>query len=429
MMRRLAFSFVLAAAALSPQARPAEVRAEDVLALALRAASAQAPLAPGYCWLEEYAIGIRLVPVPAHAEAFPRLLAAGAPGGGVRVSLYQLGPGGGAELLDQLKAGDDLAVARFEFTPRKGPIPIGARATWMSLGGGDEALLVEWAVQGLVVAVLFRGQDRDAIQRRRDEVLGDLVMLEGGGAGLAPLLLDGRYACVLPGWTRNGTRFFCRTQGHWLGLRFFHLAPGAFPSQAALQFELEDRLQRAGFRRSDGQSAKLADADAFLGEYFGGADGFVQRIWYAGLRGGYLVALMQAPESAREDLAAASRALATSFARIDLDSPPAAMPGFSQGRALRCAAWQDGARLHWGALFDDARGGPVLWRQPGVEWSLRVVHAGREIAALSGRAASSRDLNPLAGTIPVELPDGLGGALDVALRVGGLDARTRVTLH
>jgi hypothetical protein len=321
------------------------------------------------------------------------------------------------------------APAAFKFTPRNAA-EIPGQSAFFDLGNGTAALLTTFAHAGGEFALMLQPAGRSTLEIMREELLSGMILLPAAAPGAFPLLMDGRYACALPGWSRAGQRLFKPANGHSLGLRFFSISGGEFADLAALQLAIEERLQNAGYRRSDGQRDKIAGAEAFLGEYFGGSEGFVQRIWFAGLEGGYLVALMQGPAAARTELADAARAMAKTITRVDLSLPPAGGGAdFAQVRTMRALAWQEGRAVRWGALFDDAGGGPALWRQRGVAWSARLLRDGREVAVQAGSADSSRELNPLAGTLALELPDGVVGPVDVILRAGGQSASARITVR
>lgn len=435
-MRRLIPVAILAAAALAALFAPRgeSARAEDVLSAILAdAVTAGGEMRGDICWLEDFGLGIRLPAAPPATSA-PRLLAGRAANARANLPgawLYRADAAGQAALREALLAKGARAegAAVLKFTPRNAA-EVSGQSAFFDLGNGTAALLTTFAHAGGEFALMLQPAGRNTLEILREDLLSGMILLPAGATGAFPLLMEGRYACALPGWSRAGERLFRPANSHSLGLRFFSIGGGEFTDLAALQLAIEERLQNAGFRRSDGQRDRIAGADAFLGEYFGGSEGFVQRIWFASLEGGYLVALMQGPEAARTELADAARAMAKTITRVDLAMPlPGGGADFAQARAMRALAWQEGRAVRWGALFDNAGGGPALWRQPGVAWSARLLRDGREVAVQAGSADSSRELNPLAVNLSLELPDGVVGPVDVVLRVGGQGASTRITVR
>lgn len=440
-MRRFALAIaVLAsacAAALLLVPRPAPARAEDVLAQMLaEVAPASAEMRGEFCWLEDYGIGIKLTPVPVVSEEFPRLLA-GEPAGtsAVSVGLYDCGPRGAQALLDSLAArgAKTQGSMEYNFQPRSSAGEVKGRSTAIQVSPSVSGMLLEFAHAGRTMALLLQTDGASALLGpRRDQLVREMTALSAATEpSVSPLMLDGRYACALAHWQRSGQRLHRKVVGGWLGLRLFAVSLSEFPDLGALQLELEARLDKAGFRRSAGKRPRVAGTEGFLGEYFGG-DGFVQRILFAKLEGAYLVALMQGPEVAREDLARESEVLANGIARVDF-SPPADAFGafFGRVRAVRCLAWQDGRRVLWGALFDDGRQQPVTWRQEGIEWQIQLTQGGMVIEDRAGTVASSRDLNPLvdAAARALILRNPLTGDVELLLRVGSEKTTARLTLR
>lgn len=427
-----------AAAALALLAsRSLSIRAEDVVAKALLdSAPAAAEMRGEVSWLEDYGIGIKLTPVPLVSDEYPRLLAGEAPASAtVSAALYDCGPGGSAALLERLQSRGAKAQGSIliDFTPRASAQKLQGRSTALQLEGNRSGLLVDFTNAGRSLALLLKTDGSSALLGpRRDQLLREMTVLSGAGApSVSPLLLDGRYACALPHWRRSGERFHFAAGDGWLGLRVFSVALAEHTDLAALQLDLEARLEKAGFRRSAGRRPRVAGTEGFLGEYFGG-DGFVQRILYAKLEGGYLVALMQGPEVAREDLARESETLANGIVRVDLAPPTDSYAAFfGRVRAVRCLAWQDGRRVLWGALFDDGRQQPVTWRQEGIEWQIQLTQGGQVIEDRAGVAASSRDLNPLVDVAAraVTLRNDARGEMELLLRVGSERTTTRITLR
>jgi hypothetical protein len=372
--------------------------------------------APGWNWLEDSGIGVAL-PAAAADSRFPRLLA-GITQDDRAAALWELGPGGAGALIEHLSA---QAGQPSEFALE--PLAFGEslRGRLTPLNAGSAAML-DFQANGRHLAFVASGATGI------DDLLRDFVLVPGAVAGtLSPLLLEGRYAAVLSGWERAGERYFKRMDGGWLGLRFFALARDGFDSLEALQTELEAQLVRRGFRPAPALRPEVAGTTGFLRLYFRD-DGYVQRVMYARLRGGYLVALLQGPEALQEDVIRESEALATGIVALPLEPPqPPAPPGFAAVRQMRCVAWQEDGRVYWGLLFDRADGSAAIWREDGVPWRARLMRDGAVIAERAGVVGSGARLNPLreAALRALEVPEGDGG-LELVVEVNGRTARTPV---
>lgn len=440
-MRRVfaAAAFVVVALAATWALLPAtrHLDASEVLHSALDASTLAAPgqLQGDLCWLEDYGIGIKLTPAPLVADNFPRLLAGDAPGSApVTASLFECGPGGARLLLNLLEArgAKPQGTVDYPILPRVLGRELPARSTALVLAGGASALVVEWKQQDRCFALQLQSDSSSAqLLNRREQLLRDMIVLPGTETGsLCPLLVEGRYTCVLKGWSRSGQRFHKPVGATWLGMKLFQVSLAEFADISALQLDLESRLDKAGFRRSAGSRPRVAGADAFLGEYFG-SDGFVQRILYARLEGAFLVGLVQGPEAARAEVTAGAEQLANSIVRVDLAPPPEAWGAyFGRVRGIRCLAWQEGDRVLWGAFFDDGRQQPVPWRQEGIEWSIQLTQGSQVMEERAGVAASSREFNPLVDAEPraIRLRKPLPGDAELLLTIGGQKTSVRITL-
>ncbi|MBX3461501.1 MAG: hypothetical protein KF696_16270 [Planctomycetes bacterium] len=408
--------------------------AAQVLERALKPAAGQTARVGAFTWLEDCGIGIKLAPA-ARRNELPRLLAGSAPDGQpVATGLWELGPDGVAALKRRLEA----KGARFEaatgtsFPVRGMPGEIKGNWSRLDLGNGRAGAMLDFVANGRAFALLFSGEagGSGALLTARDTLLRDMVILPGAVDGsCAPLIMDGRYACVLPGWRRVGSRFYTDVNGGWVGLRLFEVSDADHDSLDALLRSLEGDLTAANFRPAGGSRPLVAGVTAFLREYFRN-DGYVQRVLYAKLGGGYLVALLQAPESVRDQLALQTEQFVSSITTLDLGGGATAWPmPFSTAQNTRIVAWQDGRRVLWGALFDDARRAQVLWRQDSVFWHIKAVRNDEIVAERTGYANSSRALNPLVDAEPrmLELPGEWTGQLQLEFEVGGM--RTRATVQ
>jgi hypothetical protein len=408
--------------------------AEDVVTRALDGSIQSAALQVGnYTWIEEAGIGVQLPAAP-YTSTWPRMLAGRTLDESRSIALYELGEDGFARLKANLEgAGATLAGSEaWPFRPRRYPEELAAQRTRLRLSDGRGGFIVDWRASDRHFAVVAVDAGADAAGRRVDELLRELVQVGRlGPDGIAPLLFQGRYTCVLNGWSQDGERFRRRTQQGWMSLRVFQVSLTEFDSLGRLQLELEARLKDAGFDRSAGMKPPILGTEGFVGEYFG-KDGFVQRIAYARLEGGYLIALMQAPEGQRATLGAQMDAFTQSLQSSGLNSVTGPVPlYFTQVRSIRCLAWHDGGRVLWGVLFDDSRQQPVLWRQDGVEWEIRMTRGSEIIRGAAGVVNSSRALNPLvdAETRALELPQDFKGDVELALTIGDRRTTTRLRIE
>jgi hypothetical protein len=140
---------------------------------------------------------------------------------------------------------------------------------------------------------------------------------------------------------------------------------------------------------------------------------------------------LQAPEALRTTLSDEMDQFSRSLQTTGIGgSVGASTLFFSHVRNVRCLAWQNGRRVQWGALFDDSRQQPVIWRQDGIEWNIQMTKGGQMIREREGKVNSSRALNPLADADLRELalPDGFEGDVELQLTVGGVRTTTRLTI-
>lgn len=389
-----------------------------------------------YTWLEDYGIAIKLAPAPLSANT-PRLLAGDAtPESVVHIGFWDCGPDGVRALQQRLSDGGASleSPSPMTFRPRGGTGDISARSTRLTLKDGRRGMLVDFQHSGGNFALILDavGGQEALAEQRRDELLRDIVLLPGvERPGVSPLVFDGRYACVLPQWARDGDRFYREFAQGWLGLRLFEVADTSYESAARLQRDLETRLDAAGFRRSGGSRPQVAGREAFIGEYFGN-DGFVQRICYAQVNGGYLVAMMQGPENMRELLASETDRFVSSIVPLDIGGGSDRFPlYFGQVRELRVQAYQSGRTILWGAVFNDGRQQPVLWREEGVKWRVQLIRQGDLVHERAGEANSSRALNLLVEAEGRALPLGetIKGPVEVILEVGSQRATTTLVVR
>jgi hypothetical protein len=434
-MRKLAFGIFLVEAALLLALIPApRVDAGELIARALDASTPAAIELGAYTWIEECGLGVPLPPAPAPGDKLPRLLAGKRLDDSRTTALWELGPNGLAGLQTEFQP----EGARFEtpekypFRPRRHSTDVVARRSGISLSNGRRGVVMDWTTAGRAYALVITDSATDIAHRKMDELAREVVQIEGvEQACIAPLMYEGRYAYILKGWQRDGERLRRKTPQGWLSMRTFQVPLTDFENVGRLQFELEAKLDAGGFKRSAGLKPSIAGNEGFVGEYFGN-DGFVQRIAYAKLDTGYAVALMQAPEALRNTLSDEMDSFTRSLQATGLEPGSSATPlFFSRVRNVRCLAWQDGRRVLWGALFDDGRQQPVIWRQEGVIWNIQVTQGGTMIREREGTVNSSRALNPLvdAELRAIDLTDKIEGDIDLQLTVNGERTTTRVTIR
>lgn len=434
-MRKLAFAiFVVAAAAITAAMPSARVDAGDLVAHALDASTPAAIELGNYTWIEECGLGIPLPPAPPPGEALPRLLAGKSIDDARSTALWELGPKGltGLQAELQPEGAKFDAPEKYIFRPRRHAQDVATRRSNFTLSSGRRGVVMDWTTAGRAYAIVITDSGSDIAHRKMDELMREVVQLENVEQGcIAPLMFEGRYAYILKGWSRDGERMRRKTPQGWLSLRTFQVPLTDFENVGRLQFELEAKLDAAGFKRSAGLKPSIAGSEGFVGEYFGN-DGFVQRIAYAKLDTGYAVALMQAPEALRNTLSDEMDGFTRSLQVTGLEPGSNATPlFFSRVRNVRCLAWQDGRRVLWGALFDDGRQQPVIWRQEGVVWNIQVSQGGAMIREREGTINSSRALNPLvdAELRAIDLPEKTEGDIDLQLTINGERTTTRLTIR
>ncbi|MCB9895164.1 MAG: hypothetical protein H6839_11990 [Planctomycetes bacterium] len=409
--------------------------AGDVIARALDASTdAMAVPVGDYTWVEDGGVGVRMPPAPLTEGAYPRLLASKWVDASRSNALWALGPDGFRALKDKLEAdGASLSGSvNFPWRPKGYPVEIVAHRTPMSFTNGRKGMVLDWSASERNFALVVIDSTSEQASRRLDELLREVIQIDRvGRQAIAPLFFQGRYTAVLDGWQREDDRLRKRAQHAWLSLRIFQVPVTDFENAGRLQFELENKLDAAGFKRSAGLKPYIAGVEGFVGEYFGN-DGFVQRIAYVRLEGGYLVALMQAPEAMRTALGEEMDAFTRTVQLTGISGPTG--PGvlyFNRVAKVRCLAWQDGRRVLWGAFFDDSRQQPAIWRQEGVVWNIQLTKGGQMIREREGEANTSRALNPLVDpeVRALELPEGQVGDFELTLRIGNEQTSTRITIR
>ncbi|MCA8913797.1 MAG: hypothetical protein KDB90_00195 [Planctomycetes bacterium] len=414
---------------------PQQVNASDIVTRALDASMDGMAVAVGdYTWVEDGGVGVRLPPAPLTEGAYPRLLAAKWVDATRSSALWELGPQGFTSLQHKLEA-DGATFSgseNYPWRPRGYPVELVAHRTPVAFTSGRRGLIVDWSATERSFAIVVVDSTADQASRRADDLLREVTQIKGVGPdAIAPLFFQGRYTAVLDGWKREDSRVRKRVQNAWLSLRVFQVPVTEFENAGRLQFELENKLDAAGFKRSAGLKPSIAGVEGFVGEYYGN-DGFVQRIAYVRLDGGYLVALMQGPESLRGAVGEEMDAFTRTLQQTGISGPTG--PGvlyFNRVGKVRCLAWQDGRRVLWGAFFDDGRQQPALWRQEGVGWNIQLTQGGQMIREREGEANTSRALNPLVDPElrALDLPEGFTGDVELALKIGSERATTRITIR
>jgi hypothetical protein len=425
-----ALACVALAAGLLMLSTPSRPSAEAVLDRMLAGAPATIQRAGGYVWLEEAGIGVQLHAAPA-STGYPRLLA-GDHTGRVRQALYELDPESPGALRTALAdEGYRFEPPRsFQFRPRVFGSELEANLHIAEHRDERLAHVVEFEANGRRFAVLVRGEGAESgpVAGRRDTLLSNLVLLPGAAAGsMSPLLIEGRYACALRGWGRSGERYFKAVEDEWMALRFFTADHRDYLGADQLRLALEAELERADYRRAAGERPEIAGSLGYMHEYFRD-DGLIQRIVYVRLEGAYLVAMFQAPAALRDTLRTEVDTVLASMRPVGmrLQAPEFRLP-YSVVRNIRALAWREGERIHWGALFDDTRQQPVVWREEGIEWEATLYQDGVPVNSRSGRASSSRALNPLTSDDARQFSVPVGSAdLEVEITIGGVRSTARV---
>lgn len=418
-------AFAVIAASLTA---PGRLSADDVVERALHATVVTAPRVGDTTWIEDCGIGIGLPPAPP-GEGFPRLLAGDADD---PAALYELGPDG----LVPLRGGLEARGARFgqsgerTFQPRLYPDEITGRSTELALAGERAGLVLDWQTGDRHFALFASGDTQGRAERRLDGLLQRMIHVPAVPRdGLVPLVMEGAYVFTLDGWRREGQKMYRPSPRGWFSLRVFHIEPGAFTGLVALQNDLEVKLRDAGYNRSDAIQPAIAGVTGTVGEYFRG-DGFVQRIAYASFPEGFMVALMQAPEASRSELAEQMSALTESFMPTGLSPDSAPAVPFNRVRGVRLVAWLQGREVLWGALFDGPGGEPSPWRQE-VPWRIVLDGPGEGLDQREGVARSSRELNPLVApeNRALALPDTFAGEVVLRLTLNGREATASLTIN
>jgi hypothetical protein len=423
-------SLLLAAlcACLFALATPAPVQADPLEAAlgSLRGALATSDQVGDYYWLEHEGMAVKLAPAPLPAQKGLALLATEARANRSSVALWRLDTRGLAALAQFLRA--SVQGQRDFRAATANSVELSGKQTDFTLSNGIRGLFVEfsWGQSQYALVVSAPGGVGDSLPDRADEVLSQMVALVPAEEGLvAPLLVEGAFAGRLKGYTRRGRRLELRATRGWVSASLLAVSGSEFATRDALQFELEQRLKAQGLRRTGGDTPINAyGVESYCGQYF--VQGHITRILYAKLGEDYLVAVFHGSESSRELLESESMNFGKSLRPTSLPRKAAApRRALTQAGGMEISAWQDGATLCWGALFERP------WRESGVRFEARLSANGKTIATAAGDVASSLELNPLGqeGTRKISLPSDARGEALFELKVGGSSASMRVVLR
>lgn len=431
-MQRLLLPMLLIASlacALWALAAPGHALAPE-LDLALRAAngrSAETSRVGEYYWLESEGMASRLAPAPMPPASGLALLAGEKNLNAPSLALWRLDERG-LEFLRARLGATFMPPRDFGLTTINGA-NLQGKSMDLSLQSGARGLATTFALgqRNYALVISAPGGVNDNLEVRRDEVLTNLwPVIEPQGECLVPLLMEGRFACKLAGYTRVGSRFQKRAAKGFISVRLFSISGSDFATRDALQLELEARVRKLGWGRTNGASILLAGEEAYSGQYF--TPGSLERILLAKLGEDYLVALFHGSESdvAPAFLRLESDSFAASCKPTGLPIPKSEGPRKNVGDAgrLEVSAWQQEGNLLWGALFDN------VWREEGISYEAKLTQGARTLASSNGLSQSSLEFNPLGASGPRKLPlpsDAKGEAL-FEVRIGPARASTRVML-
>jgi hypothetical protein len=419
----LAVAATLALCALLAPAPAVSAGAEDALR-ALAAQSGVVTRVGAQYWYENEGFASRLAPAPLVPEKGLCMLGSETPPNRPASSLWRLDERGVEPLRVKLKA--NVQRERDYANNTNNGIRVEGKSHEMTLENGARGLLTAFAlgVRSLALVVTSPGGASEDLYDWRDDLMADLwpVILPENGL-LVPLLMDGRYACRLPEFARNGLRFHKRAPRGYISARVFVIAGKEFASRDLLQIELEERLKRQGLKRSGGVTLPVAGTEAYCGEYF--TPGSIERILFAQLGEDYLVALFHGHESSRDTLRRDAEWFAASITPTGLTVRGGEKPWrtIAEISRMEIMAWQEGQALLWGALFDKP------WRESGVRFEAKLTQNGKVLAQASGEAQSSVDFNPLPSPRRLNLPSDAAGEALFEAKVGGLSESMRVHLR
>lgn len=409
-------------------ASPAPAQADRLQAAlgSLHSALAASEKVGDYYWLEHEGMAVKLAPAPLPAQKGLALLATEARAGRASVALWRLDARGLAALIQFLSA--NVQGQRDVRAATANNVELSGKHTDFTLNNGVRGLLAEFALgkSQYALVVSAPGGVGDSLPDRAAEVFSQMYALVPAEDGLiAPLLLEGAYTGRLAHYTRRGKRLELRATKGWVSASLLTVSGSEFATRDGLQFELEQRLKAQGLRRTGGDTPTNAyGVESYCGQYF--VQGHITRILFAKLGDDYLVAVFHGSESSRELLESESMSFGRSLRPTGLPRKSAAPRRMlAQAGGMEISAWQDGASLCWGALFERP------WREGGVRFEARLSANGKTIATAAGDVASSLELNPLGqeGTRKISLPSDAKGEALFELKVGSSSASMRVVLR
>ncbi|MCF6227581.1 MAG: DUF1254 domain-containing protein, partial [Planctomycetes bacterium] len=261
-MRQILTAIILiaSAASLGLHLSAPTLNAEQILERSLRMLPASIPLGD-FVWLEDHGIGIELDAAPAPDGPFPHLLAGKNSTG--KASLWELGSQGipRFQQLMESRGGQLSNTQASTLHPQNGLDELAASRTLIRFDDGQMGCVIDFKVGKRHYALLKTensGYQDKAVEAAIGLLSNAVILPASGSAGTHPLLNEGRYAASLPGWKRNGQRYFKESNNGWMALRIFQISIDSYPTIKQFQADVESRLNAQGYKRSGGVMPQIA---------------------------------------------------------------------------------------------------------------------------------------------------------------------------